>query len=128
MQIEIKAGQRVILEIKDNIIGIDLGFDTPSPTTTTATTRVAKHAKRGPKSLPPRVGKSTDYHQPILTALIDGPLTAEQLRHKLGVNKSDNTFSWALVELQNEGCSRGRYRPKTGPLAKTDTDQYILRK
>ena len=71
--------------------------------------------------------KSKDFHAPILEVLKGRALNGEEIREVLGTDEDDiNTVAWALVELQNEGCKRGKNRPQTGPITKLSDGRYAL--
>ncbi len=84
--------------------------------------------KRGPKSLPKSDAKSGDFHAAIMKAVSRKAKTADEIRAEIGgTTETKNAISWALVELQNEGCRRGKNLPKTGPLVKLADGRYQRR-
>jgi hypothetical protein len=107
---------------------VDFGAMQPDGEIAVTLSTISGPAKRGPKSLPKSDAKASDFHAPILKALTRKPLTANQIRERIGgTPETKNTISWALVELQNEGSRRGKNLPKTGPLVKNDDGTYSLR-
>ena len=92
----------------------------------------APRTKRGPKALPQASISSPSLHQPILKLMrkARAPMTAVAIRESIlpqFKGATTNTVAWALVELQNENCQRGKNRPKTGPIVKRDDGAYALR-
>ncbi len=91
-------------------------------------------AKPGPKPVSPEVKAakmdSSLLHKTILHYLSQcHEASSSYIRAavmKVHREADKNTIAWALVELQNEGCIRGKNRPKTGPIVKTATG-YRLR-